>query len=364
MQPDQPGPPSPPLPQRHAGDAALPDATAAPWLGASVWGLGLGVIVIVWAAPALQHSATTLPALAVTLAVAASLVLAHRLLRSLHAEHEAATEATRRAVAADQAKSRFLALVSRELRAPLDTILAEGETLASGASPETGLAIAREARRLLGAVDALLDFAALGRGPVVLRETSFLLGPLLDEAAAEVEALVAPTSRGLRIDPALRELALHADRRAIRQVLLQLTANAARFSRHEDWIDLRLERDPGRLVLVVEDEGIGIPASDLARVVEAFERAGAPLSARGGTGLGLGLSISRALVEAHGGRLELQSVEGVGTRVAVFLPATRETLPDAPDATPAARGAGDIPVTAEPPPAATPAKATGCVATG
>lgn len=312
---------------QRAGSASR---DSAPYVLTAVWVLGLAVIATVWAAIALPHEATRVAAVLVTGTVAAALVTAQRTLAQLAAERSAAAAASRSAIAAAQAKSRFLSLVSRELRAPLDAILAEGERLAATSEPERGAAIASQARRLLGSVDALLDFAALGRGPVKLEEEAFRFGPLLDEAIAEVEATIAPTRRGMRVDPGLRELVLHADRRALRQVVLQLVGNAARFSRHDDWIELRLERDRDALGLVIEDEGVGIPASDQARVVEAFERANGTTAGRGGSGLGLGLAITRALVEAHGGRLDLHSVEGVGTRVTVKLPAAREAaLPEA-----------------------------------
>jgi two-component system sensor histidine kinase VicK len=109
-----------------------------------------------------------------------------------------------------------------------------------------------------------------------------------------------------------------ADR--VAQVLVNVLDNAIKYSRPGGTVWVRLVRDgPGMARLAVVDEGIGIPAADLARIGERFYRADRARSRAEG-GSGLGLAIARALVEAHGGRLWLESEEGQGTTVRLTLP--------------------------------------------
>ena len=116
---------------------------------------------------------------------------------------------------------------------------------------------------------------------------------------------------------------LHADERALRQVLLNLLSNAVKFtpSGGRAWVSLAVESD-GRLTLGVHDTGIGIAKSAKSRLFQPFAQADSAL-VRNQQGSGLGLSISRALVELHGGTITLESEEGRGTSVRVHFPRER-----------------------------------------
>ena len=114
-------------------------------------------------------------------------------------------------------------------------------------------------------------------------------------------------------------ITLSADRQAVRQVLNNLVSNAVKFTPENGTIGIRTSRRRDGAVLVVEDTGIGIPKAALEKLGQPFEQVQSPLT-RNHKGSGLGLAISRSLVALHGGRMEIVSHEGAGTKVTVFLP--------------------------------------------
>jgi len=116
---------------------------------------------------------------------------------------------------------------------------------------------------------------------------------------------------------------LMADRRAVKQVLLNLLTNAIKFTPAGGQVDVNVAVRDGRVILSVRDTGIGIPAHELPRLGKPFEQVcGDPMLAKAGTGLGLALV--RALVEKHGGQMCIASEEGIGTEVNVNFPLTQE----------------------------------------
>src|SRR6185312_2052703 len=128
-------------------------------------------------------------------------------------------------------------------------------------------------------------------------------------------------NNGLEISVSMPKgpISLTADRRAVKQVLLNLLTNAIKFTPAGGHIDVAVRVEGGRVALTVHDTGIGIPAHELPRLGKPFEQVcGDPMLAKSGTGLGLALV--RALVEKHGGQLRIESEEGVGTEVSVDFP--------------------------------------------
>ncbi|MDO9711062.1 sensor histidine kinase [Paracraurococcus lichenis] len=222
---------------------------------------------------------------------------------------EAAAGAARRQA---EGRGRGLALLAREIQGPGLALLAEAPAL-----PEApGRAIAAVGQHLLRLSDDIADYLAADAGPRRLAPEALALAPLLEEAVAQVIAQLGAGGRAWRLAEGFAGLTLQADRRALLGALVQVLARAARMTREGDAIDLRPVVTGDAVSILVEDEGAGLPAADLA--------AGAPDGEAPGTrGLGFGLAIARALVEAHGGSLRLEALPGIGARAWLTLPRER-----------------------------------------
>jgi two-component system cell cycle sensor histidine kinase PleC len=243
-----------------------------------------------------------------------------RLIELDHARHAAESAAA--------ARSRFLATVSHELRTPLNAIIGFSDLLlmqleggGSAMKLDEYLADIRSSgRHLLQIINDILDFSKLETGTVTLDQAEFPLQPMLASAvriarghseSKEVELKLAP------IDPGIM---LHGDERKLRQVLLNLISNAVKFTPRGGTVEVSSHCDPqGSWVIAVRDTGLGISSQDLERVFEPFVQADGNLD-RASSGTGLGLPLSRRLVELHGGTLHLESAPGTGTAAIVTLP--------------------------------------------
>jgi signal transduction histidine kinase len=226
----------------------------------------------------------------------------------------------------DHLKNEFIASISHELRAPLTLILGYAELLHSigGALPaETRVGMASEvldaSKRLKEIVDNLLDFAQLQRGEIRLQPAVYDLVPDLEGAVARHGK--ATGGERLRLD-APPELTVRADRDRLLVAIGHLITNALHYAPTGP-IVVRAGA-AGRMVRVeVEDQGPGIPPDEQPRVWEKFYRGAAVAGLNVQPGGGVGLAIAKALVEAHGGRVGLESAVGQGTRVWLELPAER-----------------------------------------
>jgi len=237
--------------------------------------------------------------------------------------------ALREAEAANRSKSDFMAKMSHELRTPLNAILGFSEMI-SDARFEAMAArhrdyardIHRSGRHLLGLIDQLLDIAKIESGVVQLHEAKIDLQDFLGECLAVTAPLTSAKKLqvSLSVEPAAR--ALMADRQQLRQMMLNLLSNAAKFNRPEGRIDVLARRVPDGLTIVVADTGIGIPASARAHIFEPFGRGGSQVASKV-EGIGLGLPITKALVELHHGWIELESSAGGGTTATLRFPASR-----------------------------------------
>ncbi len=252
---------------------------------------------------------------------------------------EALEAARREAERANDAKSRFLATVSHELRTPLNAIIGFSEMLTndtpSGLDAERRADYARVIRdsgqHLLAVVNGILDVSRIEAGHFELNPEAFAVGPLV-ESCYEMMLLRAEQA-GLRFDVELaRDLPeAVADQLAVRQVLINLLANAIKFTPRGGSVSLAVKTAGSELLLSVSDTGIGIAESDLAQVGEPFFQARSSYD-RPYEGTGLGLSVVKGLVEMHGGKLEITSRVGEGTRALVRLPRVCNAASAAPKA--------------------------------
>lgn len=212
-----------------------------------------------------------------------------------------------------ETRGRCLGLLGPDLQASGLTLLGHAGALPLPAAGK----VAAEAQVLLRLADEISEYLAAEAGSRRLQPDSVALLPLLEETIAVMAMQLAPVCRQWRLGEGFAGLVLHADRRALRGALLQVLARAARMTRDGDWIDLRPHLTPDSLAIIIEDEGAGLGAEDLAggtvRATEADRT----------RGLGFGLAVARSLLEAHGGALRLEALPGVGARAWLTLPRER-----------------------------------------
>ena len=244
------------------------------------------------------------------------------------------TEALRRANAAledaSRTKTEFLADVSHELRTPLNVMIGYLQMLEEGAfgalppgSNEPLLRMRHSTEMLLGLVNDFLDLSRLESRKMKLRTENVDLTPLLNEVAG----LVRPLLRGKPIDLVVTQgdgLVVSADRSRVRQVVVNLLTNAAKFTSNGR-IELRARPvEPGRIAIEVADTGPGIPQDERDTIFEPYHRS-ARTSHLGG--VGIGLALSRQLTEAMGGSITVDSEPGGGARFSVRLPSVSTVAP-------------------------------------
>lgn len=244
--------------------------------------------------------------------------------RRIRAELERAKDA---AEAANKAKSRFLATMSHELRTPLNAVIGFSEAITVDPDPERGKEYVRSiheaGRHLLSLIDDILDAtrAETTGFPTVEGEVEVI--PLVEGVVRVMQATAA--TAGVAVQAVLPPVlpALRADELRLRQVLLNLVSNAVKFTPQGGLVTVSAELEvAGDLVLRVADSGIGMKAEDIPRAFEPFTQLDSSL-ARRFPGSGLGLYLSRALAEAQGATLTLESVPGAGTTAVLRFPGSR-----------------------------------------
>ena len=238
----------------------------------------------------------------------------------------AAEQSREDAQRANRAKGDFLAAMSHELRTPLNAIAGYTQLLLLGLRGELSVAqrddlerIAQNQRHLLGLITSILNFTKLDAGNVQYHMARLPVNDLLKS----VEPMIGPQflAKGLRYSCELCKpaAAILADEEKVRQILLNLLSNAAKFTPSGGAITVRCEPSSTRLRVLVSDTGVGIAHNKMDRIFEPFMQVDRTLSTVH-EGVGLGLSISRDLARGMGGDITVQSELGRGTTFFVTFP--------------------------------------------
>jgi signal transduction histidine kinase len=225
----------------------------------------------------------------------------------------------------ERTRSDFVATASHELRTPLTTVFGGARTLIAHRnklSPAQELRllqmIEQESAHLVEIVDQLLVSAQLDRGDLHVHASDVDVRAVC-AGVVESAHLRGEGRHALMLQSPTSMAPLHCDESLLRQVLINLVENAAKYSAEGSRIELLVRDDPGRVAIDVVDEGIGIKPADQERIFEKFHRLDADMS-RGVGGSGLGLYISRELVTRMGGTLTVTSVPAAGSTFTVSLP--------------------------------------------
>ena len=232
---------------------------------------------------------------------------------------------------ANRMKSEFLATMSHELRTPLNAIIGFSEILQQQSFGPLGSDqyceyaddICDSGKHLLQLINDILDLSKVESGMDTLDETDITLYELVNTIRMMVQqrAIKGGVTLTAEVPEALPFL--RADERKIKQILLNLSTNAVKFTEPGGQVIIKSWAEPdGSLVLEVTDSGIGIAPEDISKAMAQFGQVDGAMN-RAHEGTGLGLPLCKALVEQHGGTLDLQSSVGVGTTVTVRLPAAR-----------------------------------------
>ena len=237
---------------------------------------------------------------------------------------------------ASRAKGEFLANMSHELRTPLNAIIGFSEIMGGemlgplGTGQYKGYVsdIADSARHLLALINDILDAAKIESGQMSLCEVEIEPSAMIDSVIRLMTPRAQRAALALRPFVAAGLPRVLADETKLRQILINLTSNAVKFTRPGGRVDLRAElNQAGEFVFMVSDTGIGIAAKDIPHALAPFGQVESRMSASY-EGTGLGLPLAKSLTEMHGGTFELVSQVNVGTTATLRLPASRVIEPD------------------------------------
>ncbi len=229
----------------------------------------------------------------------------------------------------NEERDRFLSMVSHELRTPLTTIMGFTDVLRKrqdGERKETNVKhldmMRRNGDHLNSLIEEMLEITRIESGKFEVVKDGFAMGRLLEQVSESARMLLKPRGQTLLIDSDVDDVELHGDRRRVMQVLLNLLSNASKYSPANTTIRLGVRQRGDSVEISVGDEGEGISEDERKLLFERFYRSDNEAT-RSQSGLGLGLSIVKAIVDAHHGSIEVDSQLGEGTVMTVMIPGAR-----------------------------------------
>jgi len=247
----------------------------------------------------------------------------------------------------ERMKSEFVAVVSHEVRTPLTAIQGSLELVLDDRYFEMKpkmrelLSIGQtNVSRLQILIDDILDFSKIEANRLRLTFNPMVISEVAKDVLASMESIADPKSITLRLKTARDLPLIQADRMRVGQILTNLIGNALKFTPERGEVDLILDRHEGGILCTVRDTGPGIAPHNLGKLFQKFQQIDSSLTREAG-GTGLGLVISKGLVEGHGGRIWVESEEGEGSRFCFTLPdrPPAGSMEDLPDEEPEARAA-------------------------
>jgi signal transduction histidine kinase len=241
---------------------------------------------------------------------------------------------------ASRHKSEFLASMSHELRTPLNAVIGFSEVLLDRLFGDLNekqadyiTDIHTSGRHLLALINDILDLSKIEAGRMELQVSDVTLSDVIESSVALMRERATRNGISLQLDVDPGTGVVEADERKLKQVLFNLLTNALKFTDRGGHVDVIARAEADEVVISVRDDGTGIAIADQARIFEEFEQAG---GSHAQEGTGLGLALSRRIVELHGGRLWVESAPGKGSTFTFTLPRSQligSTTDDATDAT-------------------------------